>query len=443
MAVPAALQAAGQLTRLTRLSLEGCCNDSGWPEGWPEETSYGAELARSPHFSLAALPQLQRLDLNVDELQPSTCCQLSALTGLKALSIKTFVGQVPAQLWASLARMPALEELSLGVQTLDGEDCIIPGAAWEALAKCKALAFLKLEHVDISYMDDWGDFHLAPGIAGGAPALTRLHIKGNFSSLGDVWQHPGIAWMRLEDPLGRPIPMPPARQVDMPALRELQLYNDCSELASVPPQMACLSAVTSLYLVNIGDELLPQQPLWQLPSLASLSMYCCALNGALPQGVLQLTRLKALNLGANDFSDLPEGPYLGSLGTLVLSGNPLTRLPSTLSSATQLEVLDVSDRYKNTLGLRLELEDVDMLRKLPALRVLCVPDIGANVFLGALFSAWLPHLVTVEADDMCSLFPNGWDARVDEEAYAWWLEEMGRCRTFARCTVMDSLGSLG
>ena len=47
---------------------------------------------------------------------------------------------------------------------------------------------------------------------------------------------------------------------------------------------------------------------------------------------------RALDLGQTEIRQLPSGPYLGGLKTLLLEGHRMTRLPPSLRDAAQLEV---------------------------------------------------------------------------------------------------------
>jgi len=74
-------------------------------------------------------------------------------------------------------------------------------------------------------------------------------------------------------------------------------------------------------------------------------------------------------------SDLPDGPYLDQLRTLVLSNNKLTRLPATLRRAKQLQVR--GQPCLRQAAVALPLLPVSLRIRLP-LKLLGVEDVGVG-----------------------------------------------------------------
>lgn len=125
--------------------------------------------------------------------------------------------------------------------------------------------------------------------------------------------------------------------------------------------------------------------------------------------------------------ELPEGPYLDGLRTLLLDCNELTRLPPVLQRAKQLEVLDLfQSPCQDHPGVHLELGDLGLLCGMPLLRLLCVPGRDLPSWrIALLFRTWLPRLSCEchhSAASLDSLFPSGWDNGMDEAVFAERLE---------------------
>jgi hypothetical protein len=151
--LPGMLEAAQQLTSLTKLQLSASAFDpSAEQHGLPEHSSHGEELA-CRQLGLGGLTRLAHLELDVADLQAVSCAQLSTLTHLSA---GTLTGQVPPELWAAVARMPRLAELTVAVHSLVGAACLIGSEAWAALRACTGLTRLELKH-NITDMYEVGD----------------------------------------------------------------------------------------------------------------------------------------------------------------------------------------------------------------------------------------------------------------------------------------------
>jgi len=98
LVVPGVLAAAAQLTAATSLAFEESSSIGGSAYDEPaarEDGSYGSVVAALPlGAQLGRLSLLQRLTLQVDELQGCSCAELSVLTSLTSLHVGNFAGQV-------------------------------------------------------------------------------------------------------------------------------------------------------------------------------------------------------------------------------------------------------------------------------------------------------------------------------------------------------------
>lgn len=73
-----------------------------------------------------------------------------------------------------------------------------------------------------------------------------------------------------------------------------------------------------------------------------------------------LPRLQSLDLGYNDISELPDGPYLDALQSLSLASNALSRVPGALARATALSSLELTGNEP----LELHYEDLELFAAL-------------------------------------------------------------------------------
>ncbi|KAL4422885.1 hypothetical protein ABPG75_009082 [Micractinium tetrahymenae] len=114
------------------------------------------------------------------------------------------------------------------------------------------------------------------------------------------------------------------------------------------------------------DALLPQAPRLEMLCLCE----CPLAQGGLPACVAARAGLRGLAVLRAGLTALLPGPYLSSLRELYLEGNAFACLPPALAAATELRLLDIR-------GLALDVEAVELLAGLPALRGLRVGKGGA------------------------------------------------------------------
>ncbi|KAL7680652.1 putative leucine-rich repeat domain superfamily [Plasmopara halstedii] len=148
------------------------------------------------------------------------------------------------------------------------------------------------------------------------------------------------------------------------ALKKLDLsYN---EIAEIPSQVETLK-----YLVNfkIRHNLLRQLPttIWNLEMLTSLDLSSNELEGALPEQLGILIKLRELGLGGNKLTQLPESiGELVDLKELRVESNRLAALPSTIGNLKNLKLLSAHSNeikelpmsFRSLIGLlTLELKD--------------------------------------------------------------------------------------
>jgi Leucine-rich repeat (LRR) protein len=152
-------------------------------------------------------------------------------------------------------------------------------------------------------------------------------------------------------------------------IRHLDLSN-CS-LSEIPGELTEIKHLSSLTL-NDNEELGGRNNaarvgvLAMLPNLAVLEMRDCGLK-AVPQSITNLTSLRTLLLGYNDFSGvvneggviIPPGPYLSSLELLAMSDcipettNIVEALIKPLAAATSLQVLRINRNWGINLNTAL------------------------------------------------------------------------------------------
>ncbi|PRW56681.1 Leucine-rich repeat-containing 40 [Chlorella sorokiniana] len=359
-----------------------------------------------------------------------SCAQLAAASGLTSLRVGDFQYEVPDELWSSVACMPALANLEIEVHTGMGTTVAIGSRARECLAACTQLARLKLAEGYVEGSgDEPGEFALLPG-ATRLSALRELELHGNVSSLGDLWQHTGLTRLVLLDSIDSYPAAPDGSGSSLPALLQAELGTDQRHI-ELPEQhrlFAALNNVTRLTLRSATEWLDDSDDvhynalhgLSQLERLRSLEL--TGRLKSIPDTVRGLTSLKLLNVTEFGLRQLPEGPYLLGLRTLLMQGHRMRRLPPALSTARSLEVLDAMPSVDSLLWnaragsplLLLQPDDLSLLAALPALRLLCLPmhqklfqhrkddprqQAAAiqQVLLSAAFCALLPQLAVVSS----------------------------------------------
>jgi hypothetical protein len=123
--------------------------------------------------------------------------------------------------------------------------------------------------------------------------------------------------------------------------------------------------------VDIPGGQLPQEAFWtQLMALTELQLDSY-FYGSIPAWFGGMTGLRRLSIQGNVgcAADLPEGPYLSRLESLVMEGCDFSAgLPATLAAATQLRHLDISRSF--TSGFVLAAADVAVLSALLSMTML-------------------------------------------------------------------------
>ena len=130
--------------------------------------------------------------------------------------------------------------------------------------------------------------------------------------------------------------------------RSLRFSLSGNQLSSLPPEIAQLSALTSLSLSNNQLSSLPSE-IAQLSALTSLSLSSNQLS-SLPPEIAQLSALTSLSLSSNQLSSLPpEITQLNALTSLFLSGNQLSSLPPEIAQLNALTSLNLSGNQLSSL----------------------------------------------------------------------------------------------
>jgi Leucine-rich repeat (LRR) protein len=123
-----------------------------------------------------------------------------------------------------------------------------------------------------------------------------------------------------------------------------------SSIAHVPPQIGCLSSLTSLNIISHTLQELPAE-IANLTSLRSLLISSCRGQSAfttLPHQITQLVNLESLNLCWNRLTDIPASIVnMTSLRRLNLSNNSLESIPSELGQVCLLSINHLSCFHPN------------------------------------------------------------------------------------------------
>lgn len=168
------------------------------------------------------------------------------------------------------------------------------------------------------------------------------------------------------------------RELDVSWNEDLQLPREltaCRQLTRLEmesdhrsPFLAKLQTLRRLRLSLIPNPR-PRTTYWtKLTGLTELSLVC--IGGSIPAGLGSMTSLRKICVSYAAVDDLPLGPYLSSLESLLMDHCTFSAgVPANLAGATQLRHLTLKDR--NT-GIELTAADVALLRSLPALANLSI-----------------------------------------------------------------------
>ncbi|OAY51083.1 receptor-like protein kinase 7 [Manihot esculenta] len=282
-----------------------------------------------------------------------TCNSVNSVTEIE-LSNQNLVGFVP---FDSICKLPSLEKLSLGFNSLSG-------SISDDLNKCTNLKYLDLGNNPFN-----GPF---PKFS----SLNQLqHLFLNWSMFSGVfpWKSleniTGLVTLSLGDNPFDTTPFP-SEIVKLTKLNCLYLSN-CSIGGKIPQEIGDLSELINLELSdnNISGEIPPQ--IGMLKNLWQLELYNNSLTGKLPAQIGNLTKLEkfdasmnylegglselrslsnlvTLQLYENELSgEIPmEFGQFKKLVNLSLYGNKLTGpLPPQLGSWANFIFIDVSENY--------------------------------------------------------------------------------------------------
>ena len=317
------------LTRLTRLSLR-FINDDVLDDAADEE--FGNEDRRTVVRWAGAVCRLTNLrqrcmaaDIDPDYVYGATVrgALPAALSRLTALRQLTVLGMDTCQLHRDsdqplLPALPALESAALQLHTLSN---VFPGLGRQDQVVLSRVVSLSLALRYMTASSGLYDSTELPLIA--APALTEL-------TLGGMWLPP--RWQALEcSKLGW--------LADLPSLRRLVVKDLQTDVREIPQGITACSGLTELALENVvvgpSDEsdsedldypyLLRKLPASDpyLSKLVRLSLRQNAFS-AVPSSLTAATALEVLDLGKQKLIDYEEDPGEPVRGLDVLDG--LTRL---------------------------------------------------------------------------------------------------------------------
>ncbi len=138
------------------------------------------------------------------------------------------------------------------------------------------------------------------------------------------------------------------KQVPLTAVKNLHIFLNKNQIASIPEEIRELDHVVFLYFeYNRLDDL--PRALQEMDDL--VGMYFTANEfTAVPPFVFEMRRLKKLQFSKNQISVLP--PEIGNLTELRhfnMAGNHIAVIPATISKLTKLRVCDLSDNQISQL----------------------------------------------------------------------------------------------
>ena len=300
-----------------------------------------------------ASPQLQRLEYEYPHSTPD-CPEIALPADLGRLSLLTSltvdVGMAritTAQVNAVVETLPLLLTLSLTCESGALKD----GFPVSIASRCCGLEDLKIVG---------GMSGHVPSELGLLTALTRLMLDSEMITTIPDSISQLTALQRLKLSKCNSVALPEG----LSACHFLTRLTICDDVMS-----PVLAKLHSLRRLSVGSH--PQQQYWtQLTALTQLAL---AVNDEedriMPTGLSGLRSLRKLKISNAEIKNLPAGPYLESLESLVLLDCNLPRgVPKRLVSAWQLRELDLRDAWD--CCQEVTLADIKDLSHMPALEIL-------------------------------------------------------------------------
>uniref|UniRef100_A0A7N0UZB0 Protein kinase domain-containing protein n=1 Tax=Kalanchoe fedtschenkoi TaxID=63787 RepID=A0A7N0UZB0_KALFE len=235
-------------------------------------------------------------------------CDGEGLVNEIDLTGKRLAGALPVD---SICRLPSLEKLALGFNSLRGE----VGAG---LNSCVGLTYLDLGN------------NLFSGSVPDISGLTRLqHLYLNKSGFSGRFPWRALTNMTelrtlsVGDNAFETSPFPP-EALKLTKLKDIYMSN-CSISGPIPPQIGELTELETLELSDNGMTGPIPAEIGKLRSLWMLEIYNNKLNGTIPDTFRNLTNLQKLDLSTNYIhGDLSALRNLTNLVTIQLFENELT-----------------------------------------------------------------------------------------------------------------------
>ena len=358
----------------------------GDPE-WDADTFWDALERRIPELMAllaASPPQLRSLQqwfpwhrsANPASALPAEIGALSQLTslelGLGRADITT--GQVAAV----LVTLPSLQRLALGEL---GDGAISDGFPVSIATCCLKLQYLTIQG---------GQIRAIPSELGRLTALMQLDLQ----SAAATSLPESISRLKALENLtltGRAETSLPIQLTECLHLTRLVMDSDIRS-----PALARLKSLRSLEVTAL-DSQLPREMYWtQLTALTELKLWCddrlsflddemaemaagMAIIGGqhfevpIPAALSGMTSLRKLHIRYAKIHDLPPGPYLCGLESLIMTNCVFLdrRVPSNLAAAAQL--LNLEFESDNAMGIDIAAHDIAVLSSLHALETLHLP----------------------------------------------------------------------
>ena len=291
------------LTRLTRLRVRFADNhvlsdvvpyvrDGVIPRAFPWGDAIGGLVHLQDLRMIASTDNRSCRDMFTGSL-PAALSRLTALRRIKVLGMSEWESRDDFS-HLQLAALPALEMAALRLRQRESGhfESLRRGQAAE-LSRLVSLS-LTLRADDVNEYEKYRDTHLPTIIA---PAVTEL-VLDTMKLAPDSEQ---LSWLP-----------------DLPKLRRLVLANVQIASDQLPQGIAACSGLTELALRRVGDI---------CPSIYEDEYIDSDSDNP-----------------RDDFFlwDLPDGPYIGNLVRLSLSGNAFDTVPPALATAAALELLDLA-----------------------------------------------------------------------------------------------------